>query len=396
MSVEAEVDTETEETNESSENVNFLSMSDDEVANFDFNSLDSMGTQEKQEETEEEKNDSSIDSEDTESAEKSDTEVEDSGESEESDAEQDDDSEESDDSNEDENEDENEDDENTDKEDSSEISPEEIVKQLFTPFKANGKTMQIQNVDDAVTLIKMGANYNKKMHILKPHLKLVKMLENNGLTEEGQLNYLIDLHNKNPDAVKKLVKDSGIDVEALDDEQDNTYEPNTYNVSDKEVDLDLVLEDIRETPKFKDTIEVISNKWDTQSKTILSEKPGIIRAINDHMHNGIYEKISNAVEHERMLGRLLDVPDIIAYKQIGDAMEKAGAFAPEPSAQPKEHIKIKPDPKVDSLKESERKNRKKSASPTKTVVSKKKAKVDFNPLSLSDEEFSKLTLDKYI
>ena len=37
------------------------------------------------------------------------------------------------------------------------------------------------------------------------------MLENAGITDENQLAYLIDLSNKNPQAIQKLVKDSGID-----------------------------------------------------------------------------------------------------------------------------------------------------------------------------------------
>src|SRR5690606_38757650 len=86
-----------------------------------------------------------------------------------------------------------------------------IVDKLFAPFKANGKEMVVDNVDDAVALMQMGANYNKKMAALKPNLKLLKLLENNNLLSEEKIGFLIDLDKKNPAAIGKLLKDSGID-----------------------------------------------------------------------------------------------------------------------------------------------------------------------------------------
>ena len=49
---------------------------------------------------------------------------------------------------------------------------------LLKPFKANGRDIQVGSVDDAIALMQMGANYNKKMAALKPNMKLLKMLEN--------------------------------------------------------------------------------------------------------------------------------------------------------------------------------------------------------------------------
>ena len=80
---------------------------------------------------------------------------------------------------------------------------------LVAPFKANGREITVKSVDDAIALMQMGANYNKKMSALKPNLKLMKLLENNGLLDETKIGFLIDLEKKNPDAINKLIKDSG-------------------------------------------------------------------------------------------------------------------------------------------------------------------------------------------
>jgi hypothetical protein len=263
------------------------------------------------------------------------------------------------------------------------------LEELYRPFKANGKEMQITSIDDARTLMQMGANYNKKMAALKPNLKLVKLLEKNNLLDESKISYLIDLHNKNPQAIGKLIKDSNLDPLDIDTETADTYKPNTYTVSDKEVELDGILEEIRETEAFNTTAEIISNKWDSTSKKVLYENPRLIKLLNDHVSNGVYENISSIVERERMLGRLTNVSDIEAYKLVGDAINAKGGFN-----KPQNTGTYKPTPKP-SNSNSHVKNLKKAASPTKSKPTSN-VSTDFNPLSLSDEEFEKIASSKFI
>ena len=273
-----------------------------------------------------------------------------------------------------------------DKEEAPDLDAEAQLKDLFTPFKANGKMMEVGNVEDARTLMKMGANYNKKMAGLKPNLRLMKMLENNNLLDEEKLSYLIDLDKKNPDAVNKLVKESGVDPLEIDVEKDTEYTPSTYTVGNKEVELDAVLDDIKESPAFQDTVDIISNKWDESSKKVLLANPGIIKHINEHVDNGIYAQISKVVDSEKMMGRLEGLSDIEAYQKVGDALQAKGTFNAPAKAEP---------PTKDTVKEDKIKSRKKAASPTKSKPSKQSKEV-FNPLALSDEEFGKLAGDKFL
>lgn len=264
---------------------------------------------------------------------------------------------------------------------------------VLAPFRANGKDIKVDSIDDAISLMMMGANYNKKMAGLKPVMKLVKMLENNGLTDETQLSYLIDLSKKNPEAIRKLVKDSGIDPLEIDTENPTEYRPNTYTVNDNEVELDAVLDEIRDSTSFKDTIEIISNKMDDSSKKVLLATPSLIKTINEHVAAGIYAKISSVIESERMLGRLTGLSDLEAYKQVGDAIQARGGFGVAPNTQSTANVTRQPivntqqpDPKL--------KDRKKAASVSRTITPSGTS-TDFNPLSLSDEEFEKLSLSKF-
>ena len=262
---------------------------------------------------------------------------------------------------------------------------------MLAPFKANGREIQVKSVDDAVALMQMGANYNKRMAALKPNLKMLKLLENNGLLSEEKISYLIDLEKKNPAAINKLVKDSGLDPMDLDAEKAGEYKPKIHSVDDREIDLDTVLDEIQETPTYTQTLEIVSKKWDGASKQTVASTPQLLKVINDHVANGIYDLINQEVERERMFGRLNGLSDIEAYRRVGDAINARGGFNHLVSNQGKpnqEPVVVQPKPKApadDKLNEKRR-----AASSTKPANVSTAAASDFNPLALSDEEFSKL------
>jgi hypothetical protein len=282
--------------------------------------------------------------------------------------------------------------------DEPKVDYEAEYKRLLAPFKANGREIKIDNVDDAISLMQMGANYNKKMAALKPNLKLMKLLENNGLLSEEKISFLIDLGKKDPAAINKLVKDSGIDPMDLDAEKASAYRQTAYTVDDREIELDTVLDEIQGTPSYNRTLEIVSNKWDGASKHVIAQTPQLLRVINDHIQSGVYDLISKEIENERMFGRLRGVSDIEAYRQVGDSLQAKGAFnhlgkgssqtERQPDTKP---IVVPPKPRVD---DEALKDKKRAASSTKPAASAPKQ--DFDPLSLSDEEFSKIVNKQFL
>jgi len=273
--------------------------------------------------------------------------------------------------------------------DTSDVDYKGEYQNLLAPFRANGKEMKIASVDDALTLMKMGANYNKKMAGLKPSMRILKMLENNDLLDEQKLSYLIDLDKKNPSAVNKLIKDSGVDPLDIDTEAETDYKPSTYTVNDKEVELDAILEEIRDTESYQSTIDIVGNKWDDASKKNVLDDPKIMRTINEHVSSGLYAEVMGIVDNERMLGKLTDMSDLDAYKHVGNVLQASGAFNKGSAANGKQTTS------ANRAQDPSLKNRKKAASSTKSAPGKTKSK-DFNPLAMSDEEFDKITGSQYM
>ena len=260
---------------------------------------------------------------------------------------------------------------------------ENAYNQVTAPFKANGATMQVKSPEDIVRLMQMGAGAQKQMAKLKPNLKLIKMLENNNLLDERRLNNLIDLSKNDSKAIAKLVKDSGVDPDDIDIENASTYQPNNYTVTDSEYELDQVLDSIKHTDTFDKTIDLLTSEWDDKSKTFVSENPNVIKVINDHMLNGVYDKVNAVMQQEKALGKLSGVTDVDAYKQIIDMLAKNGELV-DGNQQVPVQSNITDIGDAGSVK---RKQNRKAAAPTKQTNTSNNSKQDVSYLTLSDDEF---------
>lgn len=276
------------------------------------------------------------------------------------------------------------------------IAIEENYNRIMKPFVANGKTITLKSPDEAIKLMQMGANYTKKMQGMAPHRAVLTMLEKNGLLDQGKLSFLIDLDKKNPDAIKKLVKDSGVDPLDFDPKSESTYTPGNHRVDAKEVAFNTALDDLKSTDAGMKTLLDINDKWDDASKAYLGDHPGIMTDIHEQRESGIYNRITDEMDRRKTLGELAsDVSFLAAYELVGNELSKAGYFndliKPEPAKVTPEVVKPVPVAiRPAAIKPQVANNDKaKSASNNRTVPAA--AKVFVNPLGESDEDFIKRT-----
>ena len=259
-----------------------------------------------------------------------------------------------------------------------EINYKELYEKVLAPFKANGKEIVPQSIDEVIQLMQMGANYTRKMQDIAPHRKVLTMLQNNELLDEEKLSFLIDLNKKDKVAIQKLIKDAEIDPLDIDVTTDVNYIAGNHRVSNEEVALNGVIDDVLATPNGNETVQIISQQWDQASKELLWKEPEVIHIINQQRANGIYDKISAEIERQRVFGTIAyGTPFIEAYKVIGQKMNEAGLLKPEPVAR----TSATNTPKVSNGDKA------KAASTSRSVPSKAGAAID--PLSLSDDEFLK-------
>lgn len=292
---------------------------------------------------------------------------------------------------------------------SKDKKPEELAgfydSLIGKPIKANGKDIVLRNPEEVLRLVQMGAGYGRKLQEMQPHLKTLRMLEKNNLLDEGKLSYLIDLEQKNPEAIKKLIKDSGIDPLDLNMEDNANYRPTNHAVTDTEVEFSEALKDVSAQPGGKETIQLINSTWDKQSKEALWAQPGILSIIQSQRENGVFDQITAEIDRRKMLGEIApNVPFLEAYKIAGDAMVAAKALV-IPGSEQQTETKPAPQtpvvqPKVDP--NAGRVLGTRTAAPKSGVTandkakaaaspqsSSRKAKETVNPLDMADDEFLK-------
>jgi len=279
-----------------------------------------------------------------------------------------------------------------DKETKGEELSAEILAKVLTPFKANGREVKPKSIEDLQRMAQMGIDYSQKMAGMKPARKALKTLENNGLLDESELSMAIEAYKGNPEAITALLKKHSIDPLEIDMKAEGGYTPENHTASDEEVELDTVLESIKGTTTYQDTLNTVTKVWDAASSTEAANNPAIIATINEHKLAGVYDKVMDVVQYERSLGKLAGVSDLDAYRAVGTRMQTEGAFNDQTTqAQPDVSQKAAKTKTPDPAKEAKRVAQKKAASPTRSN-NKKIAKLppNFNPLDLDEEEFNKL------
>lgn len=222
--------------------------------------------------------------------------------------------------------------ENTQTDDESDVDYQSFYSELTKPFKANGREITVKDPKDMITLMQQGVNYSKKMEELKPKKAVLKTLEQHGLLDNDKLAFLIDLHNKDPKAIAKLVKDSEIDLYAFDTEQANEYQP--QQVISPVSELQEVVDELYVNENFRRVLSDMTGSWDTKSKEIIANNPNVLRIFNEQVDSGLYDRIVGVIEQERMFGRLLNVPFIEAYVTVESQLngsQQQSFTAPRPS-----------------------------------------------------------------
>lgn len=257
---------------------------------------------------------------------------------------------------------------------------------LVNPIKANGKEIQLRSPEEAERLIQMGLNYTKKMQAWQPRMRVVTMLENNGLLDEAKLSHLIDLSKGDPLAIQKLLADSKFDPMSIDADKAASYKPGNHQVSDAELNFNSVLDEIESTNTGGELIREVAKQWDEQSRQAVYQDPNILRVINEQKANGLYARITSEMDHLRTLGHLQGVPFLQAYKAVGDMLHDQGRLVqkqPEPQKTvpqvPVETRVAAPAPVV--------KNGEKAAAASPTKATPAAVKNEQNLLDLPDDQF---------
>ena len=209
-----------------------------------------------------------------------------------------------------------------------------LYEKVMAPFKASGKTIQLKDPEEALELIKKGVDYTRKTMEIAADRKFLVMLEKNQLKDEAKLSFLIDLANKNPEAITKLITDSGVDPLDIDTSAPSNYSPGNHSVSDDEIRFTETLTEVNSTPEGQQVVQRIFSGWDQASQGHMWKEPEAMRVLLAQKQSGVFDIVEGEVERRRLLGQIPATTSYLdAYRYVGLELGQAGAFNHLPAFQ---------------------------------------------------------------
>lgn len=172
----------------------------------------------------------------------------------------------------------------------------EFHNKVTRKFKANGK--EFDGFDDPDLIIKAqqkALGYDKLAQRMSKFKPIEKALETSGLLEdEGKFNFMMELLNGNPEAIKQHLKSLEIDPYDLDLED---IDEKKLDVSHTESDISLAFDEVINLAESKGIQKEVESKvfdsWDNTSIAELLSSSEDRDNLLEHIETGLYDRVEN-------------------------------------------------------------------------------------------------------
>ena len=277
---------------------------------------------------------------------------------------------------------------NTENQETTQIDYKAFYEAVTQDYKASGKTMPgVKEPEKFIKALQMATDYALKTAALKPVLKRVKMLEE---VSDEDLAEMLDFKKRNPEVIKKALKEANIDPLELDMDKVN-YVPQVQMISDSEYDFRETVDELSKDAKFNDTKQLILSGLDAKSKELALTDTRVLKALHQEVVSGRIEQIQAKALELRTFGSVDSyITDLELYATIARQMDQNSSTIMQSnqsavSAQVVSNTQTKqvtkePNPEL----EDKRARAGIQTKPQSKVVKK------YDPTKLSDDEFLKL------
>lgn len=268
-------------------------------------------------------------------------------------------------------------------------------KALTAPLKAAGHEFTLDDPNQIRELVSKGLDYTRKMQQISHLRGIGEILREHDMLDPVKLAYAVDLANHKPEAIARLIKESGVDTFELGDDVADSYQATPANIEGKakEVTVREIVEQYKDDENFNAVFNE-ARQWDDASQVTLVNKPEVLHLLAAHANNGVYKQVMAKVIQERAITGTTE-PILQHYNRVGQAMFAAendggNAQAPQKQAPAKtERVAIK-------RKQVDEAARRKSLAPTASTKTKTKSlKINSaaDIYNMSEDEFKNLDPD---
>lgn len=268
-------------------------------------------------------------------------------------------------------------------------------KALTAPLKAAGHEFTLEDPNQIRELVSKGLDYTRKMQQISHLRGIGEILREHDMLDPVKLAYAVDLANHKPEAIARLIKESGVDTFELGDDVADSYQATPANIEGKakEVSVREIVEQYKDDENFNSVFNE-ARQWDNESQVTLVNNPEVLHLLAAHANNGVYKQVMAKVIQERAITGTTE-PILQHYNRVGQAMFAAendggNAQAPQKQAPAKtERVVIK-------RKQVDESTRRKALAPTASTKTKTKSlKINSaaDIYNMSEDEFKNLDPD---
>lgn len=245
-------------------------------------------------------------------------------------------------------------------------------KALTAPLKAAGHEFTLEDPNQIRELVSKGLDYTRKMQQISHLRGIGEILREHDMLDPEKLAYAVDLANHKPEAIARLIKESGVDTYELGDDVADSYQATPANIEGKakEVTVREIVEQYKDDENFNSVFNE-ARQWDNESQVTLVNNPEVLHLLAAHANNGVYKQVMAKVIQERAITGTTE-PILQHYNRVGQAMfatenDGGNAQAPQKQAPAKsERVVIK-------RKSVDEATRRKALAPTASTKTKTKS-----------------------
>lgn len=198
-----------------------------------------------------------------------------------------------------------------------EINP--VEKEALAPLKANGRLYNLSSIDELRQLAQKGIGFTQKAQKLAQYNKYIKLLEENNLLDTNKLSFAVDLFKKDPKAISKLLRDTGIDPLEINPEDADNYKPIDYAGSEEKQALDNAIAQIQEFPDGQEFISDFARRIlnDKNAQEEVLKAPHIISQLYETKRIGLYDQVIAELDKQIALNPYyVNIPFLQAFSDI--------------------------------------------------------------------------------
>jgi hypothetical protein len=204
-------------------------------------------------------------------------------------------------------------------------------------FTANGREVEgFKNPEDLIRAQQMLHGYSDKMKVFKEYKKFLKPLEERKITQDPErFNLAMSLLDGDIEAIKKVIKDKGIDPLEMDLDDIKYVNRNTLP-SDAQLLIEEVSAQARDLGVEDKFHRVLTKDFDDESLQEFIKEGAVRRDLIQHLKDGTYDIVQDEIRKMELLdanGELDSVSTVNKYRMAVKRLSAANSAKAQKLAQ---------------------------------------------------------------